>query len=392
MKVLLPQRTKFYEEVPISTFVVKVASRCNLKCSYCYMYEHPDQTWKEQPIFLDTKMIHLFADRLSEYAHNRDIKKLIVVAHGGEPLLLGAKKLRAFFTIIQENLQKVEVNVDFGIQTNGTLVNDDIVEVLQQFDARAGVSIDGPLQWHDQMRVDKKGKGSFAQVMDGVEKLRNPSNGESVFGGFLTVANPDIPAPEIFEFFANLNTTSMDFLLPDYNFDTFPFDCYPVGTFGRWLSELFDCWLNSGTDMEIRTFRTLMKLLMGGKRGYDSFGAFSHGVIVIETDGTYHALDVLKTSDRGAQTGMSLASHPIQALEALPLVMALSAKRFSAAQKCLDCRLFDFCGGGYLPHRYSEAAGFERESLYCQDLTILIDHVSSRLAAELSAIPQINVK
>ena len=387
MEMLLPQRTEFSEEVPITTFVVKVASRCNLKCSYCYMYEHPDQTWKEQPNFLDTGMIQLLASRLREYVSDRQLKQLLVIAHGGEPLLLGAKRLREFFSIINKSLHEIETEVGFGLQTNGILVDDDIIKVLQEFGVQAGVSIDGPPEWHDQMRLDHKGNGSFLQVMKGVEKLRNPSNGKSVFGGFLTVANPEIPAQELFSFFENLNTTSMDFLLPDYNFDTFPYDLYPVGTFGHWFSELFDCWLDSKTDMEIRTFGKIMKLLMGGKRGYDAIGAFSHGVVVIETDGTYHALDVLKTSYHGAtQTGMSLRDHSIQELERLPVVMALSAKRFCVTQKCLDCRLFDVCGGGYLPHRYSEAKGFNQESVYCRDLMILIDHISSRLTTELSAV------
>ena len=34
---------------PCKTFVVKVVSRCNLNCSYCYMYNLQDRTWRNQP-------------------------------------------------------------------------------------------------------------------------------------------------------------------------------------------------------------------------------------------------------------------------------------------------------------------------------------------------------
>lgn len=387
LELLLPQRTDLYEVRPITTFVVKVVSRCNLKCSYCYMYEHPDQTWREQPVFMSAKTIQLLADRLSSYVRIRELKQIIVVFHGGEPLLLGAAKLRELFTILSSSFEDIEADVKFGLQTNATLVDDDIVQVFQDFNVRAGVSIDGPQEWNDRMRVDAKGRGTFSQVMAGVEKLRNPKSGESVFGGFLTVANPEIEPDELLTFFDQLDTPSIDFLLPDFNFDTFPYDKYPPGTFGRWLSALFDYWITSETSMEVRIFRTIMKLLMGGQKGFDSIGALSDGVLIVESDGTYHGLDVLKTAYHGAtKTGMSLDSDPIHALESLAFVAALSTKRFSASQKCLDCRLFEICGGGYLPHRYSSENGFNRESIYCEDLIILIDHIKAYLSTELSRI------
>lgn len=387
LELLLPQRTDLYEVRPITTFVVKVVSRCNLKCSYCYMYEHPDQTWREQPVCMSAKTIQLLANRLSSYVRIRELKQIIVVFHGGEPLLLGAAKLREFLTILSSSFEDIEADVKFGLQTNAILVDDDIVQVFQDFNVRAGVSIDGPQEWNDRMRVDAKGRGTFSQVMAGVEKLRNPKSGESVFGGFLTVANPEIEPDELLTFFDQLDTPSIDFLLPDFNFDTFPYDKYPPGTFGRWLSALFDYWITSETSMEVRIFRTIMKLLMGGQKGFDSIGALSDGVLIVESDGTYHGLDVLKTAYHGAtKTGMSLDSDPIHALESLPLVAALSTKRFSAPQKCLGCRLFEICGGGYLPHRYSSENGFNRESIYCEDLIILIEHIKSYLSAELSRI------
>lgn len=348
------------------------------------MYEHPDQTWKEQPVLLSIDTIRLLATRLREYLQTRQLRQFLVVAHGGEPLLLGHEKLRQFFSILKEELQGIETNVRMGIQTNATLVNSDIVQVFQDFDIRAGVSIDGPQFWNDLYRVDHQGNGSFSKIIAGVEKLRSPESGNSVFGGFLTVANPKISPHELLSFFEKVNATSVDFLLPDFNFDTFPYDEYPPGTFGQWLVDLFDCWLDSTSKIEIRMFRVLMKFLMGGETGYDSIGSISNGVIIVETDGTYHALDVLKTAYHGAtKTGMSLASHSLQELESLPLVMAMSIKQFSASQKCLNCHLFQACGGGYLPHRYSKAKGFDRESVYCQDLIILIEHIRSRLSTEL---------
>ena len=81
------------------------------------------------------------------------------------------------------------------------------------------------------------------------------------------------------------------------------------------MIELFDLWISSGSAMEIRTFSVLMRLILGSRYSYDSFGALSRGVVVVETDGTYHALDVLKTAYDGATvTGCSLADTPVREL------------------------------------------------------------------------------
>lgn len=383
----LPQNTEFYQTQTISTLVVKVASRCNLKCSYCYMYEHPDQTWREQPAIMSIETIKLLAQRINEYLNNRQLKRFLIPLHGGEPTLLGATGLRDFFSIITNETKGIDTEIKFGVQTNGTLINDEIIEVLQEFEVFAGVSIDGPQEWNDVERIDKKGKGTFFQIMAGVEKLRYPSKGESIFGGFLTVANPEIEPYKLLSFFEKINAPAVDFLLPDYNHDTFPHNRYSSGVFGRWLCDLFDIWLSTESTIEIRFFKTIMKLLLGGQNGYDSIGAISQGVLIIETDGTYHGLDVLKTAYHGATyTGKSLSSDSIQDLEKLPLVMALSTKKFSVAKKCLDCHIFEFCGGGYLPQRYSSIDGFNRESVYCSDLLIIINHIRERLINDLKMI------
>lgn len=383
----LPFREEFANPLPITSFVVKVASRCNIQCTYCYMYEHADQTWRDQPPRMSEETIQQLAFRLAEYAEAKKLKRLLVIAHGGEPLLIGAEGLNYFFDTILKAFKSQNTEIGFGIQSNGLLVTNDIIKVVQSFNARIGISIDGPKQWNDIARVDKRGLGTFDRVMAGVEKLRNPEQGDSVFGGFLTVANPKIPAKHLFEFFDQLRTPAIDFLLPDYHFDTYPFDEFPPGTFGKWYADLFDIWLSSGSPMRIRSFRTLMKLILGGEIGYDAFGPLSQGVLVIETDGTYHALDVLKTAYHGAtQIGKTLANDPIIDLEKLPLVLALTAKKSTLSKKCLKCQLVDICGGGYLPHRYSNAHGFDSESVYCTDLQILIDHIRVRLSSELASI------
>lgn len=77
----------------LTSFLVKVASRCNLACDYCYIYEHADQSWADQPAVMAEATVNKLADRLAEYSRSEGIDRLLVIFHGGEPLIAGAGRL-----------------------------------------------------------------------------------------------------------------------------------------------------------------------------------------------------------------------------------------------------------------------------------------------------------
>ncbi len=335
---------------------------------------------------MSLETIGLLGARIRHYIEERKLTQVLIVAHGGEPLLVGHERLRLFFSTLKRSLEGSGASIGFGIQTNGILINDGFISAFHEHDVLAGVSLDGPKEWNDLFRIDKNGQGTFERAISGVKKLQSAHTKKAVFGGVLTVVNPKIEPEQLLSFIQENNIKYFDVLLPDFNYETFPFEDYPAGTFGTWLIKLFDLWMNDQRyrDLEIRTFKTFMKLILGGERGYDSFGAYSGGVLVVETDGSYHLLDVLKTAFHGAtRTNKSLRTDPILNIEKHPAVIALANKKFVAPKKCLECRLFDICGGGYLPHRYKQGSGFKQESVYCADLMMLIDHIRARIAQEI---------
>ena len=61
---------------------------------------------------------------------------------------------------------------DYTIQTNGTKLDEDWAEFFKQHDFLVGISIDGPREIHDTFRLTRGGRGSFDQVMRGLQHLR----------------------------------------------------------------------------------------------------------------------------------------------------------------------------------------------------------------------------
>jgi uncharacterized protein len=92
------------------------------------------------------------------------------VWQGGEPTLLGID----FFRKVVD-LQKPfarQKTITNSLQTNGTLLTDEWCRFLKKHNFMVGISLDGPQEIHDRYRRDRKGKGTFELVMQGLRLLQ----------------------------------------------------------------------------------------------------------------------------------------------------------------------------------------------------------------------------
>src|SRR5215467_1118990 len=74
---------------PFLEFIVKVHSRCDLSCDYCYVYELADQSWRDQPRAMSAQTADMTARRIGEHAGTHGLREVTLILHGGEPLLAG---------------------------------------------------------------------------------------------------------------------------------------------------------------------------------------------------------------------------------------------------------------------------------------------------------------
>ena len=78
-----------WSPAPFREFVVKIHSRCDLSCDYCYMYEMADQSWRDQPMRMSPQIADRTAIRIGEHARAHQLPAVSLILHGGEPLLAG---------------------------------------------------------------------------------------------------------------------------------------------------------------------------------------------------------------------------------------------------------------------------------------------------------------
>ncbi|MGI5156177.1 radical SAM protein [Microbispora sp. CA-102843] len=106
--------------VPFRQFVLKVASRCDLACDHCYVYEHADTSWRGRPMVMSDGTAVRVADRIAEHAAEHRIQTTHVVFHGGEPLLAGIERLRRFSRTLRRAVEGV-CDLDLRIHTPSSM-------------------------------------------------------------------------------------------------------------------------------------------------------------------------------------------------------------------------------------------------------------------------------
>lgn len=145
------------KEVAPRLLVTKYTNHCNLRCAYCYAYK--EDTFNENLSYEDLdKAVKLITDAYGG--------KITVVFHGGEPLLR--------FTNMKHDvpaLLEKYPNLSFSIQTNATLVNDEIASFLKEYKISIGTSLDGIDKDSNALRCFPKGVASELKTIEGLKKL-----------------------------------------------------------------------------------------------------------------------------------------------------------------------------------------------------------------------------
>ncbi|MCU4749165.1 MULTISPECIES: FxsB family cyclophane-forming radical SAM/SPASM peptide maturase [unclassified Streptomyces] len=361
--------------VPFDQFVVKVHSRCNLACRYCYMYFAADGGWRRQPVTASPEVLERAARRIAEHAAAHRLPAVSVVLHGGEPLLAGTATLAGFVARIRE-LVPAGCAVHAAVQTNGTLLTAARLRELAAARIGVGLSLDGGLAEHNAQRADHAGRPAWPAIRRAAALLAGPYR--HTYGGVLCVVDPASDPEQVYRSLLDLDPPALNFLLPHANWSNPP----PPGRYGDWLATVFDLWWDAGRRRtRIRLFQEAIALLLGAPAATESLGLRPVTAVVIETDGAIEQMDALKTAYEGAAaTGLDIHRHPLDAALDHPGVAARQAGLAALSATCRACPLATVCGGGNYAHRYRAGEGFHHPSVYCADLQRLLHHIAHRVA------------
>ncbi|MFI6449049.1 FxsB family cyclophane-forming radical SAM/SPASM peptide maturase [Kitasatospora sp. NPDC050543] len=388
--------------VPFRQYLLKIHSRCNLACDYCYMYEAADQSWRSRPPRMTLATARRAAERIAEHAAGHGLDEVAVILHGGEPLLVGAAHLDALLGELARALAG-RVGVRFSLQTNALrlLTEPALLDVLHRHRVAVGVSLDGTPADHDRHRRTADGRGSHARTAQALRLLGSPEH-RSLFAGLLCVVDLAADPVATYEALLEFAPPRVDLLLPHGTWQAQPpglarsLPSTPPGPgedapapYGRWLGAVFDRWYDAPRrETGVRLFEELAVLLLGGRAASESVGLAPVDLVVVETDGTIEQADSLKAAYDGAPgTGLDVFRNGFATAAAHPAFRARQRGLAGLGPVCAACPLARVCGGGLYAHRYAPDGGFAHPSVYCRDLDALIRHIDARLRRDLARLP-----
>ncbi len=373
---------------PFRLFLCKVHTRCNLNCDYCYVYHLADQSWRSKPRMMEQAVIKRLAERIREHVEAHEIDKIHIVLHGGEPLLCGADHIRRFVQTMRAELDGL-TEIAFLMQSNGTLLDEEMCRLLVDLGVRVGISLDGSERANNVHRPYRNGRPSYPRVRRALELLNRPEH-RQIYAGLLCVIDIDNDPIETYQELVSHQPPGIDFLfrLGDASKPPPGKEDIQNTAYADWLIPIFDLWYSTAPPpVQIRLFQEIIHLLIGGRTGFESIGLTPVNLITIDTGGELEGVDSLKAVFDGAPAlAMNIMDESFDDALRHPSVIARQAGADALHPTCRACEIHAVCGGGYYPHRYSDEAGFLNPSVYCADLLKLITHIRATVRLDIDAL------
>lgn len=142
------------QRMEFSSFTFILTNECNFNCSYCYQ--------KKGDRYIDVPSVENAIDFFYPFFEY----KCYINFTGGEPLL-AFKQIEQAVDYLQVKNRTLNKQIHYYVTTNGSLINDDILQFLDRYNFSLILSFDGLAQ-----EICRK-KGSFKQIVSIIEKLLN---------------------------------------------------------------------------------------------------------------------------------------------------------------------------------------------------------------------------
>jgi uncharacterized protein len=265
--------------------------------------------------------------------------------HGGEPLLAGINFYRNVLRL-QSSYNREGRRIVNGIQTNGTLLNEEWCRFFAEEGFIIGMSIDGPEEPHNKFRRTKDDGTTWHKVISGFQLLKK----HSVIPEILCVVNSEnVKNPlVIYDFFKHIGAKYITFLpLVEPETDStggVSRNSVPSEEFGHFLCEVFDTWVeNDIGEIKIQVFEEVARTAFDQEHTLCIFKKNCGGVPVVEHNGDFYSCDhyVDKDSLLGNIMDHSLTSF----LESERQKLFGLSKSISLPEYCIECEVRAMCNG-----------------------------------------------
>ncbi|MFW9878578.1 MAG: anaerobic sulfatase maturase [Candidatus Thorarchaeota archaeon] len=343
---------------PFSLLIKPASADCNLRCEYCFYIDHLDKIKKNPRMSYEVleKMIssYMQTDQNNQYAFGWQ---------GGEPLIMGLKFFQKAIDL-QKRYAPPRAIISNGLQTNGTLITQNLAQFLGEYKFLLGVSLDGPADVHDYYRKTIGQNASHYLVIRGIEELKR-NNVE--FNILILVNNENVKkAKEIYNylkgqgFFYHQYIPCVEF---DENFIPKPFSITGE-EWGEFLCDLFDEWIKEDIKrISIRHFDSIIEYLVNRQYNACYMGKNCCKYFVVEYDGSVYPCDFFVRED--LLLGNVLENNWEDIIDSL-IYRKFGFNKSKWSKNCLNCPFMELCNGDCQKFRDGSFQKANHQSFLCK--------------------------
>ena len=358
---------------PLQMLIKPASANCNLNCRYCFYCDEGKNRENFSYGFMSEETLEVLVRKSFEYADGF----CGFAFQGGEPTLAGLPFFQRLIDL-QKKYNRNHIRVDNSIQTNGCGLSEEWAEFFAREKFLVGLSLDGIKSTHDAYRVNRKGEGSFGEVMRTAEMFGRLG----VEYNILTVVNgkTGLRAAKIYDFYKKNHFQYLQFIAcldpigaePGKQ----PYSLTPE-VYGRFLMELFDRWYDDvqrGEQPYIRQFENVVGVLAGCEPESCEQRGICSVQNVIEADGSvypcdFYALDEYRLGNVHEDDFFYLQSNPV--------TERFIRESAESLEECRDCRYFGICRGGCRRNRMDLRDG-RRKNYFCQAYRMFYEYSLER--------------
>jgi uncharacterized protein len=361
-------------------FAKPVGAVCNLACLYCYYLEkdsvtrgqedriagdeNPSGELKYDPepfpgINSDCSVSGIMTPGRLPFSMTDNILETYIIQHikastgsvisfswhGGEPMLAGIDFYRKVIDLQKKNIHPGKKIVN-GIQTNGTLLNDEWCDFLSKQKFFVGISIDGPEKIHNLNRQSHGGQPSFTKVMNGIELLKKYAVPFELLC-VVHAGNAGYPL-EVYRFLRGLGAGFMTFLPlvirdPESKNGISKLSVQSEA-FGNFMISVFDEWVaNDIGKVKVQLFEEAARTAFDQDHTLCIFKKECGGVPVVEHNGNFYSCDHYVEPEY--LVGNILDTHLDELLDS-EVQKKFGRLKYSTLPKyCINCEVKEMCNG-----------------------------------------------
>lgn len=329
-------------------FAKPVGSLCNLACRYCYYLKNEYLYGKGRSIRMPDRTLEKYIVQHIEASPASEIR---FSWHGGEPTILGVDYFRKIVAL-QRKHQQPGRRISNGVQTNGTLLDDDWCRFLAAEGFGVGLSLDGPKEMHDRYRVGKQQEATHKKAMRGhrlLQEYQIPCDILCV----VHAGNAGRPI-EVYRFFKEIGAQYIGFLPlvePQPGGHGVSDRTVPAEAFGDFLCTIFDEWLNEDIGrVKVQIFEEAIATAFDQEHALCIFRKTCGDIPVVEFNGDFFCCDHFV--DPGHRLGNIMETSLVELLESPSQRAFGQAKLDGLPNICKACEVLGMCNGGCPKDRF----------------------------------------